>query len=189
MTRVLFKKAAIPLVVLAAAGVLTACGGRPSADLTCGSRPAQVLAAQSVPTAQFVPCVTAINEPWELLATDTDQDSTEIHLHWLASDSGNETALVALAATCDNQGALAAPEADAPPGVDVTQDTNRRTLSTFYEFEGGCIEVSVTRSASREGKPFTLYDFTVDLIPRSVLNEYVLDQTNDSVALYPESAP
>ena len=176
------QKLAMLPVALSIAGLLAACDGRPGADLTCKSLPAQVLSAQSVPTAQFVPCVTNIQSPWELIATDTDQDATRIHLQWLASDSGHDEAVVSLRESCDTETA-ATVTAIVPSGVSVSRTVKNRTATTFYEFEGGCVEVAITRARARTGEPLTSQDFTVQLVPREELNEYVLEQTNDSVGL------
>jgi len=172
-------------IVIPVAGLLSACNGGPEPDLTCGSRPAQVLAAQSVPTAAYVPCITDITEPWVLTATDTDQDRTEIHLQWLASESANQKALVTLAARCDYPDASPIPAA-VPSDIEVTTMTDNKTVSTFYAFPGGCVEASVTRTAGHPVEALTARDFTVQLVPREALNDFVLEQTNDSVGLDPD---
>jgi len=173
------------VAVVAIGGALSACDGGPEPDLTCGSRPAQVLAAQSVPSAQYVPCITEITEPWVLMATDTDQDRTEIHLQWLASESANQKALVTLAANCDNSEGSPITAA-VPSDVDVTTNTKNKTVSTYYEFVGGCVEASVTRTAGHPIDGLTARDFAIQLVPREELNDFVLEQTNDSVGLNPD---
>ena len=177
----------LPIIttVVAVTGFLSACDGGTEPDLTCGSRPAQVLAAQSVPSAQYVPCITEITEPWVLMATDTDQDRTEIHLQWLASESANQKALVTLAADCDNSDA-APITAAVPSDVDVTTTTKDKTVSTFYEFAGGCVEASVTRTAGHPIDGLTARDFAIQLVPREELNDFVLEQSNGGVGLNPD---
>jgi hypothetical protein len=179
------RSAALIVIAVSLVGLLSACNGAPEADLTCGSRPAQVLAAQSVPSAEYVPCITEIAEPWALVATDTDQDRTEIRLQWLASESANQEALVTLSANCDSSGASPITPA-VPTDVEVATTTNNKTVSTYYEFPGGCVEASVTRTSGHPIEALTARDFAVQLVPREDLNDFVLEQTSDSVGLNPD---
>ena len=177
-------KMALLLVVPALA--IASCSAKPpSPDLKCASRPAQVLAAQSVPEAEYVPCIKDVLPPWSLRSTDSDQDRTQVVIEWESSSSANERALVTLQEACPVDGVTATQTTDLPPDVDVTQAIAGRTATTVYSFEGGCVQVDVTRTRRQEVAPLTSEDFTIDFVPREVLNAYVLEQTNDQVALDP----
>ena len=169
----------------ALAVALTGCGAEPpSPDLKCASRPSQVLAAQSVPEAQYVPCISDVQAPWMLMSTDSDQDRTEVVMEWSSSGNATERALVTLQATCSLGGASVT-TTGVPPDVGVTGAVSGRTVTTTYSFEGGCVQVDVTRARHQEAKPLTSDDFTIEFVPREVLEQYVLEQTNDRVGLDP----
>jgi hypothetical protein len=59
-------------------------------------------------------------------------------------------------------------------------------VSTYYEFAGGCVDASVTRGVGGPVEALTARDFAVQLVPREDLNDFVLEQTNDSVGLNPD---
>lgn len=150
----------------------------------CTSRPAQVLAAQSVPDAAYVPCITDVQAPWTLMSTDSDQDRTQVVMQWSSSGDAAERALVTLQATCSlGQTTVTAP--GIPPDVGIMRTDTGRTVRTVYTFEGGCVEVDVMRARQDQGEPLSSEDFTIEFVPREVLNEYVLEQTNDRVGLDP----
>jgi hypothetical protein len=119
------------------------------------------------------------------MATDTDQDRTEIHLQWLATESANQKAVVTLASSCEHPDALSITAA-VPPDVDVSTSTRHKTVSTYYEFAGGCVQASVTRTAGHAIEALNARDFAVQLVPREELNAFVLEQTNDTVGLDPD---
>ena len=179
-------KPKIGLLLLVSTLPFVGCSAKPpSPDLRCGSRPAQVLAAQSVPDAEYVPCVKDVLPPWSLMSTDSDQDRTQVVLEWSSSSSAHERAVVTLRQECPVEGLPGVEDADLPPGVEVTQALTGRTATTVYSFPGGCVQVDVTRARQHEVAPLTPDDFTIDLVSRELLNQYVLDQTNDQVGLDP----
>ena len=173
------------LLVLPALALAGCSAKPPSPDLRCGSRPAQVLAAQSVPGAEYVPCINHVVPPWSLRSTDSDQDRTQVVLEWSSSSSANEQALVTLKEACPAEGVQETQGADLPPGVAATQAVTGRTATTVYSFQGGCVQVDVTRARQQEVAPVTTEDFVIDFVPRDVLNTYVLEQTNGRVELDP----
>lgn len=174
-------------VVLSAtlAVALTSCSAKPpSPDLKCASRPAQVLAAQSVPEAEYVPCISDVQAPWMLGSTNSDQDRTQVVMGWSSSGNATERALITLQATC-SLGETSVTTAGMPSDVGVTRTFRGRTVTTFYSFEGGCVQVDLTGGRQQEVEPLTPDDFTIKFVPRETLDQYVLEQTNDRVALDP----
>lgn len=164
---------------------LTGCSAEPpSPDLKCASRPAQVLAAQSVPEAEYVPCISDIQAPWVLMSTDSDQDRTEVVMQWSSSGNAAERALVTLQATC-SPGESSVTTTGMPPDVGVTRTVSGRTVSTIYSFEGGCVLVDLTGGRQDDVEPLTSDDFTIRFVSRETLDQYVLGQTNDRVGLDP----
>jgi hypothetical protein len=164
---------------------LTGCSAKPpSPDLKCASRPAQVIAAQSVPQAEYVPCISDVQAPWVLMSTDSDQDRTQVVMQWSSSGNATERALVTLQASC-SLGETSVTTAGMPADVGVTRTFLGRTVTTIYSFEGGCVQVDLTGGRQQEVEPLTPDDFTIKFVPREVLNQYVLEQTNDRVGLDP----
>ena len=110
---------------------LTGCSAKPpSPDLKCASRPAQVLAAQSVPEAEYVPCISDVQAPWVLMSTDSDQDRTQVVMQWSSSGNAARNALWSpLQATC-SLGETSVTTAGMPPDVGVTRTVSGRTVTT-----------------------------------------------------------
>jgi hypothetical protein len=175
----------VSLVVLAASGLLTGCAEDADPDLLCESLPAQVLAAQSVPTASYVPCLEDIHSPWQVMSTDTDQDRSVVELVY-GSEETEQTATVSLLSECSTPGGNAVQSTDR--GVVTSSEIDGATYRLVYTFAGGCVEVSVVRFSDAKVSGLSAAEFTVDLVPRETLNDYVLDQTSGKVGLDPEEA-
>ena len=176
----------VSLAALPVAGLLSGCGGRSDPDLLCESLSAQVLAAQSVPSATYVPCIADIHAPWSVMSTDSDQDRSVVKLIYGSENTG-QTATVSLLDACRPPGGTALQSTD-QPGVVTTSETVGTTYRLVHEFAGGCVEVSVVRFADAKASGISPSEFTVDLVSRETLNDYVLDQTSGKVGLDPEEA-
>ena len=173
------------VIVVAVTLGLTGCSAEPpTPDLRCASLPPQILAAQSVPEASYVPCIKDVSPPWSIVSTDSDQDRTQVTMEWSSSSAATERALITLQDACQT-GTPSAPSDDVPSDVEVTQSTQGRIATTTYSFTGGCVEVDMRRARQHEVAPLSTEDFTVELVPREVLNAYVLEQTNGQVGLDP----
>ncbi len=175
--------AAVVLVAGTAAGVLSGCGADADTNLLCEALPAQVLAAQSVPSASFVPCIKDIHSPWTLMSTDTDQDRSVVKLIY-GSEGTGQSATVSLLSTCRPTSGI--PRQSIDPGVVTSSEIVGATYRMVYEFAGGCVEISVVRFSDAKVLGVSAAEFTVDLVPRQTLNEYVLEQTSGKVGLDPE---
>jgi len=95
--------------------------------------------AQSVPTAELVPCFQPIPEGWEVDRVRVDQDGTVV---WFDSDrAGNNAAVFHLADSCDTEGAIYAPSEirGADRSDRIEQVTPSFRGQRFYEFDGGCM--------------------------------------------------
>ncbi len=143
--------------------MLTACTVSPEDDALPGCDPeaepssALVLAAQSVPTAEFVPCVNTLQPGWTFEEFDTRNGRTRF---WLDSDlTGEAFLVVTLEAACDIGGAQEVPGGRDPRlplasdyqgtrrFVDITQVLPREDSAGvgqyrgawYFRFEGGCV--------------------------------------------------
>lgn len=124
--------------LLALGATSTGCAGGDVALPHC--RPDQRLAivAQSVPSATYVPCITALPDGWALRAMDVDDRGTTVSLR---SDRSDRPLSVSLVPACDP--AEATPVAPRAEGVRTLQ--RLRSISPTYAgtlfdvFPGGCV--------------------------------------------------
>ena len=174
------------LAALPVASLLSGCGGPSDPDLLCESLSAQVLAAQSVPSATYVPCIEDIHAPWTVMSTDSDQDRSVIKLMYGSENTG-QSATVSLLDECRPPGGTALQSTDQPDVV-TSSETVDGTYRLVYEFPGGCVEVSVVRFADAKVSGVSPSEFSVQLVSRQTLNDYVLEQTSGKVGLDPEEA-
>lgn len=120
--------------------VVGGCGidqAMPHPDCATGGSWVQV--AQSVPTAELVPCFKAIPEGWEVDRVTIDQDGTLIRFD--SDRAGDASALFHFTDACDHDGAVYAPSqirgADRFDRVESVTPSFR--AQRFFEFEGGCM--------------------------------------------------
>ena len=126
------------VVAIVAAGAASCSRVARNEHPVCEARPATRLLAESVPTAEFVPCVRSLPVGWSFSGLDAvDGRGT----FWLNSDDGGERALQAsLVPTCRPEGTRTAP-GSAPARVhryvDVRDTSPYRAVWTDV-FPGGC---------------------------------------------------
>lgn len=158
----------IPLVLVALLAV-PACSTAESNEVRCGRGSAGILAAQAVPSATFVPCITAFPVGWSYGGFFAESGTVRF---WMNSDRAGFHAIeVELAETCDTSGAV---EVDNPMvrpigvrrfDLPVSQDSGL-SGATFYTFAGGCV---TTRYDFAEDAPSTLLleaRQSIELFPR-----------------------
>ncbi len=145
------------LMMLAACTVSPTNDAMPRCDPEAGPSPALVLAAQSVPTAELVPCVNHLQPGWEFDEFDTRKGRTRF---WLDSDqTGRAFLVVTLEAACDIGDAEEVPGGRDPrlplasdhPGTrrffDIMQVLPQEDSAGvgqyrgvwYFRFEGGCV--------------------------------------------------
>ena len=145
------------LVMLTACTVSAEDDAVPGCDPEAGPSPAMVLAAQSVPTAELVPCVNHLQPGWTFQKFDTRRGRSRF---WLDSDrAGGAFLVVTLEAACDIGDAEEVPPGRDPrlplasdhPGtrrfVDIVQvmpqedpgGVGQYRGAWFFRFEGGCV--------------------------------------------------
>ena len=145
------------LVMLTACTVSPENDAVPGCDLEAGPSPALVLAAQSVPTAELVPCVNHLQPGWTFQELDTHMGRTRF---WLDSDrTGAAFLVVTLEAACDIGDAqevpggrdsrlpLASDHEGTRRFVDIMQvlpqedpaGVGQYRGAWYFRFEGGCV--------------------------------------------------
>jgi hypothetical protein len=139
----------------------------------CGTGHSMILAAQAVPSAALVPCVTTLPPGWQVSGTDITSGHARF---WLDSDrAGVRAVTVTLSATCDASGARQV-RSDQP-------GTRRfdRPLSLhpqfaglrFYTFPGGCATYQFNFAPGASPRVATPPDGAEAFVPRSRLVDYV----------------
>jgi len=119
--------------------------GAPTGLPDCTAQPgrvnaALVLAAQSVPTAQWLPCVHSLPLGWNFEQFDARNGRTLVTLR--STDRGGDYAVtVALERSCDVSGAgeTASEQPDARRYDKMSPASSRYRGDRYYVFQGGCI--------------------------------------------------
>lgn len=98
-----------------------------------------ILMAQSVPTAQLIPCITRLPAGWELEHANTESGRSQLQFE----NAAGAEVVIELLATCSPVGIITGSE----PGIDsftVTDDTGR---VDEWVFDGGCIRIEAPLGA------------------------------------------
>jgi hypothetical protein len=122
--------------------VLAGCGR--SREATCEGEGASILflAAQGIPSAEYVPCIVHFPVGWSFGGSEA---KSGLFRFWLDSDrAGAQAVEVILEQSCDTRGAVDVPS---PPGTPVSVQRLEKPLSLrprfaldrFDVFRGGCI--------------------------------------------------
>ncbi len=134
---------------------------------SCDQGDSAIIAAQSIPTAQMLPCLTQLPLGWEVDTVDITQDGTTIRFD--SDRAGHHAAELVFDETCDVTGA--AQQTNDQDGVERFARTERLEpglrAKSFHVFEGGCVTWS--------------FEFDND-VPRSEINEL-----DDTLVLQPRS--
>ena len=96
------------------------------------------LGAQSVPTAQLVPCFDTLPDGWDIDNVRIDQDGTELRFD--SDRAGDDAAVFQYRASCDIGGAVnVLSEHDGADRYDhIEQVAPSFRAQRYYVFEGGC---------------------------------------------------
>jgi len=144
-----------------------------------------VLMAQSVPTAQFVPCLEGMPLGWHFADLDARSGSARF---WLDSDRHGVHAIeVRLAESCDTAGATEIPS-DRPEMrrlERVTQVSPVFVGRRFYLFDGGCITVAFSVSGEDRSEPLAVATQGLNAVPREELRELVREESDGRLELDP----
>jgi hypothetical protein len=179
---------AFAILVVGAAVLLAACteeSVEPVADTACYLGSSDILAAQTVPGASYVPCVSDLDE-FDLASSTYDSDRTRISFDATRRD-GSWT--VELVDSCDTGHAEPA-EHPLPSGVDlfVDEDSGDRFRQTrYFVFDGGCVVSKIdlptprTQTAVADEAEESLH-----LVPRTAIADRVDELTDGELSLDPE---
>jgi len=176
--------------VQATAGLLT-----PVHDLgvdgnpTCGTGSLMILSAQSVPSAEFVPCIASVPAGWKLGGIQIDDERARF---WLDSDVGGDRAVQATLLPpdrCTVRGATEVPSDE----IGVRRYERVRSLpphlrsTRTYRFRGGCVVYDFDLHGVETGSLLADADSALAFQPRRALVAEV--RRSDHLSLCGAGAP
>jgi len=176
---------AVPLSLLLAWGV-AGNAFLPAEDIgahppLCGTSHAMILAAQAVPSAAQLPCVSVLPSGWQIGGADIASGRS---VFWLDSDqAGPRAVTVTLSAACDVAGNQ--PEPSDRPGTrrfDLPPAGGTRfTGLRIYTFPGGCVSYRFDFAPGASQVLATAVDSGVGFMSRAVLVRYVRDHEDQAL--------
>jgi membrane-associated phospholipid phosphatase/tRNA A-37 threonylcarbamoyl transferase component Bud32 len=181
--------------VLAAIAVIVIYGGRaflPAEDIgayppVCGTGHSMILAAQAVPSAALVPCVSTLPNGWHLDGADIVSGRARF---WLDSDqAGARAVTITLSAACDTAGAHQIPS-DQPGTRRFERPLSLRPRFAdlrFYTFPGGCVTYQFAFAPGESPLLAIPVDSAVAFFPRAALVAHIRD--TERLALCGRGAP
>jgi hypothetical protein len=147
-----------------------------------------MLEAQSVPSAQLLPCVSNLPAGWSPGRADIGDDGTVFTMH---SDIGGDDALtVMLGESCDVTTFARVPSDE--PGADrfesIEQIAGGFSGSRAYVFDGGCLQMEFSFDAGVGATLVNEATLMVDLVPRTDVAAVVADISGGREQLDPPPA-
>ena len=153
----------------------------------CGTGHSMILAAQAVPSAALVPCISALPAGWHIGGADIESGHSRF---WLDSDqAGPQAVTVTLSATCDVSGAQEIPS-DQPGARRFERPQTLRPQFTglqYYTFPGGCATYSYRFAAGKSPLLAIPVDSAVAFMPRATLVDYI--RSTEGLPLCGRGAP
>lgn len=161
------------------------------ADTTCQESSSIVLLAQSVPTAQLIPCLTEGAEGWIITETSFTSDGSTVHLS--TGDLAGADWTITLTPTCSPDAAATersyTDQGDRYVVVGTTTtdpDSRAETDTEWYRFDGGCTMSSVSIPSRFDSERiFAELDTGFVFAPRAAVAQYVSDRSDGQVSLDP----
>jgi hypothetical protein len=144
-----------------------------------------ILMAQSVPTAEFVPCLEGMPVGWRFADMDANSDAAAF---WLDADRYGVHAIeVRLTASCRTDGATEIPSdrQDMRRLELVTQVTPQYVGRRFYVFDGGCISVQFRLTGREASEALAVATQALGAVPREDLQDLVRESSGGRLELDP----
>jgi hypothetical protein len=153
----------------------------------CDTGHSTVLAAQAVPSAALVPCISSPPAGWQVGGADIASGHARF---WLNSDQAGDMAVtVTLSAACHVSGAQQVPS-DQPGAQRFERPLSFHPQFTglrFYTFPGGCVTYRFTFAPGKSPQLAIPVDTAVDFLPRAKLVDHI--RNTEGLALCGRGAP
>jgi hypothetical protein len=156
----------------------------PASGTDCRVGDVEILSAQTVPSASYVPCLADGLAEWEVRTTEYTDDGTSLRLVTARLDG---TWTIELADSCEPGSAPSQPPIDQFEGelfqrVDDGGDRFRET--TYYTFDGGCVVSDLDLPGDRSiDAPRDERDEALTFVPRAQLAAEVERRTDGKLTL------
>jgi hypothetical protein len=171
--------------------VLASCsnGGQRDANVPepwCDDWGILMLEAQSVPSAQLIPCIEALPLGWSSAPARIDHEGTWFVLN--SSIAGEEAVTVELTERCDITGAIRVPSEinDAARYEWVEEIVSGFSGRRTYMFDGGCTVFTFDFGVDAVAALVNEVSLAVGFVPREVINEAVRTATEGREQLDPQ---
>jgi hypothetical protein len=155
--------------------------------LQCGTGHSMILAAQAVPSAALVPCISALPAGWQVGGAEIASGYARF---WLNSDQAGDSAVtISLSAACDVSGAQEI-SSDQPGARRFERLLTLRPQFTglrFYTVPGGCITYRFKLAPGKSQLLTIPVDTAVAFWPRANLVQYI--RSTEGLALCGRGAP
>jgi hypothetical protein len=139
----------------------------------CDNFTVLILAAQSAPTARFIPCLDAMPVGWSVGVTDIDHNRTLFTLN--SKIAGDEAARVELRSDCDATGLVQVPsdvvDADRYQYVESIESGYRGRR--VYVFEGGCVTIDLDFDVDVSAALVSEVTLALGFVTRAEVNDAV----------------
>jgi hypothetical protein len=146
-----------------------------------------ILMAQSVPSASWVPCMSAdLPSGWNFEGLRAENGTARFTL---TSDrnGGTQTIDIRLDPSCDTQNSteIHSNRRGMQKFLRITQTVPSLEGQRYYVFEGGCITFDLALGGENRGEPLALVDQVVDAVSREDLRAQVHDESDGRLSLDP----
>jgi hypothetical protein len=171
------------IAIAVGAALLSSCAssGTTPADakpIDCRASDDELIAFQAVPSAVYMPCITAIPLGWSFGGSHIKNGLVQF---WLDSDrAGLHAAEVTLTRSCDITGAVAGSGTASQPGIAHYEEplslTPQFSLLRFDVFAGGCVTYRFAFEAGASSLLVFEIDRAFSFLPRSLAVRKVKDE-------------
>ncbi len=160
--------------------VAVGCGGAPgdSHPPWCDDFRVLVLAAQSAPSAQLIPCLDAMPLGWSVDETRIDERGTVFTLD--STIAGSDAATIALREDCDTTGYVPVPSdvVDAERFEFVESIESGFRGRRLYTFDGGCTSIDLAFDVDVSAALVSEVSIALGFVAREDVNEWVRSTTD-----------
>ncbi|MCH7789662.1 MAG: hypothetical protein IH940_09490 [Acidobacteria bacterium] len=130
-----------------------------------------LIAAQSVPSAQLLPCFDSLPDGWSYATVHIDQNGTKVRLD--SDRAGESAAVLSFDEQCDIGDAVAVPSnfdgADRFDAIERVQPGFRSRI--YYRFDGGCVSWEFDFDSGTSATESIALEESLSLLTRESVNE------------------
>ena len=176
-----------PILLVALVAITAGCALTPDSTDTpwCDDFSVLMLEAQSVPSAQLLPCLDLMPKGWSPGTTHIDERGTTFTLD--STSAGKDAARIRLDEGCTTDGYVQVPsdEPDTERFELVTSISGGYTGSRAYRFAGGCASIDFVFADGASASLVNEVSLALGFVPREGVNEAIRAVTDGREQLDP----